>query len=127
MALLPILNPQKQTVARVFIVLSAQVIQAFLTSVIKTNLVWLLSLLVIGCIFLIMAIVLITRPQPGRKTSQKIKIFLVVAIILGGIQLTFIGFNAKSYFTLIRNVTRTKIQAFVMLSKDKIEFFLAKA
>jgi predicted MFS family arabinose efflux permease len=123
--LLPIRNISKQWVGTIDISFEEQLIIEKIKEIVKENLKSLILTALISAIILACGLFLFVSFKDGERL-QKVRIYLILLLILGGAQIFYTASNTKDFRNNYLSITRAKTTQLGKLLKDDIEYLLGK-
>jgi len=123
--LLPIEDASKTWVGTIYISFEEQLIFNKIKEIIKGNLKGLGLTTLISAIILACGLFFFISFKEDQK-HQKLRIYLVLLLILGGAQIYYSASNTKDFRNNYLDITRAKTGQLVNLLKDDIEYLLNK-
>lgn len=123
--LLPIKDVSKKWVGTIDISFEQRLIIEKIKEIIRGNLKGLGLTTLISAIILACGLFLFISFKGGEKL-QKIRIYMVLLIILGGVQIYYSASNTKDFRNNYLDITRAKTEQLGKLLKDDIEYLLSK-
>lgn len=123
--LLPIKDASKKWVGTIYISFEEQLIIDKIKEIIRGNLKGLGLTTLISSIILACGLFFFFSFKQGEKL-QKLRIYLVLLLILGGAQIYYSASNTKGFRNNYLDITRAKTGQLGKLLKDDIEYLLSK-
>jgi len=123
--LLPIENRSKQWVGTICVSFHKQLIIDKIKEIITDNVKALGITTLIAALLLACGLFFFISLKGGQKL-QRIRIYLVLLLILGGAQLFYAASNTKAFRNNYLDITRAKTEQLGKLLKDDIEYLLSK-
>lgn len=123
--LLPIRDASKKWVGTIYISFEEQLIIDKIKEIIRGNLKGLGLTTLISSIILACGLFFFISFKEGQKL-QKLRIYLILLLILGGAQIYYSASNTKDFRNNYLDITRAKTGQLGKLLKDDIEYLLSK-
>ncbi len=123
--LLPIKDASKKWVGTIYVSFEEQLIIDKIKEIIRGNLKGLGLTTLISALILVCGLFFFISFKQGQKL-QKLRIYLVLLLILGGAQIYYSASNAKGFRSNYLDITRAKTGQLGKLLKDDIDYLLSK-